>query len=101
MAAPSRLTALKKLQCGIFQTTYNPHNVRTGAKYLRARLRGPSMMAYYPPTINIAKIMRQYPELEIVNEPEVTRLQDVADKKRRGKGAPKKKKEKVKDKKKK
>ncbi|KAF9041193.1 mitochondrial ribosomal subunit S27-domain-containing protein, partial [Panaeolus papilionaceus] len=86
----SRLTALTKLRCSIFQTSYNPHNLRTGAKYLRARLRGPSMVAYYPTEFNIPKIIRQYPELEMVNEDEEERLQDVIDRKKRGKGAPKK-----------
>ncbi|PPR08242.1 hypothetical protein CVT24_001284 [Panaeolus cyanescens] len=86
----SRLAALTKLRCSIFQTSYNPQNLRTGAKYLRSRLRGPSMVAYYPDQFNIPKIIRQYPELEMVNEDEEERLQDVIDRKKRGKGAPKK-----------
>ncbi|KAL6297911.1 hypothetical protein BKA93DRAFT_754550 [Sparassis latifolia] len=36
---PSRLAALTRLQCAIFQTSYNPPSVLTGAKYLRASLR--------------------------------------------------------------
>lgn len=48
------------------------------------------MIKYYPQEINISKIARLYPELEIVDEDEVQRLQDVEDKKKRGKGAPKK-----------
>ncbi|KAF8650033.1 hypothetical protein AX16_005450 [Volvariella volvacea WC 439] len=88
--APSRLAALTKLRCSIFQTSYNPTGIRTGAKYLRARLRGPSMVRYYPQEINLSKIARMYPELEIVDEVEEQRLQDVEDKKKRGKGAPKK-----------
>ncbi|RDB19315.1 Mitochondrial 37S ribosomal protein S27 [Hypsizygus marmoreus] len=87
---PSRLAALTRLRCSIFQTSYNPTGVRTGAKYLRARLRGPSMLKYYPPEINLAQIARKYPELEIVDEVEEQRLQDVEDRKKRGKGAPKK-----------
>lgn len=87
---PSRLAALKQLQCSIFQTSYNPNSLRTGAKYLRARLRGPSMMAYYPQSFDIAQITRRYSELEMVNEDEEERFQDVLDRKRRGKGAPKK-----------
>ena len=87
---PSRLATLKQLQCRIFQTSYNPTSIRTGAKYLRARLRGPSMLAYYPQSFNIAQITRRYPELEIVNEDEEERLQDVFDRKKRGKGPPKK-----------
>ncbi|KAF9530048.1 mitochondrial ribosomal subunit S27-domain-containing protein [Crepidotus variabilis] len=87
---PSRLATLKQLQCNIFQTSYNPQSLRTGAKYFRARLRGPSMMAYYPKTFDIAQITRQYRDLEIVNEDEEERFQDVLERKRRGKGAPKK-----------
>lgn len=48
------------------------------------------MVAYYPTEFNIPKIIRQYPELEMVNEDEEERLQDVIDRKKRGKGAPKK-----------
>ncbi|KDR68451.1 hypothetical protein GALMADRAFT_129591 [Galerina marginata CBS 339.88] len=87
---PSRLQALTKLRCNIFQTTYNPKSLRTGAKYLRARLRGPSMVGYYPEGFNIPKIIRKYPQLELVDDDEEERLQDVIDRKRRGKGAPKK-----------
>ncbi|KAK1220989.1 mitochondral 37S ribosomal protein S27 [Marasmius sp. AFHP31] len=88
--APSRLAKLTKLRCSIFQTVYNPTGIRTGAKYLRARLRGPSMIHYYPPVLDYARVMRQYPELELIDEDEEQRLQDVEDKKKRGKGAPKK-----------
>ncbi|PPQ70944.1 hypothetical protein CVT26_014248 [Gymnopilus dilepis] len=87
---PSRLLALKKLQCSIFQTSFNPQSLRTGAKYLRARLRGPSMVAYYPDHFNVPQIIRKFPELEMVNEDEQERLQDVIDRKKRGKGPPKK-----------
>lgn len=87
---PSRRVLLDKLRCSIFQTSYNPTGIRTGAKYLRARLRGPSMMKYYPPEFNMSTIARKYPELEVADEYEQQRFQDVIDKKRRGKGAPKK-----------
>jgi small subunit ribosomal protein S33 len=87
---PSRLATLKQLQSRIFQTSYNPKSIRTGAKYLRARLRGPSMLAYYPQSFDIAQITRRYSELDIVNEDEEERLQDVLDRKKRGKGPPKK-----------
>ncbi|KAG7442151.1 uncharacterized protein BT62DRAFT_446381 [Guyanagaster necrorhizus] len=87
---PSTLEALTRLQCSIFQTTYNPTRVRTGAKYLRARLRGPSMVKYYPLALNISAIARRYPALEIVDEKEQQRFQDIIDRKKRGKGAPKK-----------
>lgn len=86
----NRIQALDRLRASIFQTSYNPTGVRTGAKYLRNRLRGPSMVEYYPPEVDLAKIAREYPELEIINEAEQQRLQDVLDRKTRGKGTPKK-----------
>jgi hypothetical protein len=46
------------------------------------------MMNYYPPIVNVAALARQYPELELVDEDEAQRIQDVDDKKKRGKGAP-------------
>ncbi|KAF7969266.1 hypothetical protein HWV62_27866 [Athelia sp. TMB] len=88
--APSRLNAINRIRCSIFQTSYNPTSVRTGAKYLRARLRGPSMVGYYPQLPTISSLIRQYPEIGWVNHPEIQRLQDVEDKKARGKGVPKK-----------
>jgi small subunit ribosomal protein S33 len=88
--APSRLAALVKTRCTVFQTSYNPTSVRTGAKYLRARLRGPSMMNYYPPTLSLSSIVRQFPEMGLVDTEEKQRLQDIEDRKKRGKGAPKK-----------
>ena len=88
--APSRLAALVKTRCTVFQTSYNPTSIRTGAKYLRARLRGPSMMNYYPPTLSLSSIIRKFPEMQLVDAAEQQRLQDVEDRKKRGKGAPKK-----------
>ncbi|KAH9477872.1 Mitochondrial 37S ribosomal protein S27 [Psilocybe cubensis] len=86
---PSRLQALTKLRCSIFQTTYNPDSLRTGAKYLRARLRGPSLVGYYPERVNISQIVRSYRNrLEMVDDDEEERLQDVIERRRRGKGAP-------------
>ncbi|KAJ7695117.1 mitochondrial ribosomal subunit S27-domain-containing protein [Mycena rosella] len=93
-ALPSKMKTITRLRCEIFQTSYNPKNLRTGAKYLRSRLRGPSMMEYYPKTISLADVKRECPELEIVNEAEEQRLADVEDRKRRGKGTPKKAKKK-------
>ena len=87
---PSRLASLTKLRCAIFQTSYNPSSIRTGAKYLKRRLRGPSMISYYPDEFNINKIIKDYPELEMVNDDEEERLVDVAERRRRGKGAPRK-----------
>jgi small subunit ribosomal protein S33 len=59
MARPTTtaIRALQLVQSQIYQTSYNPDRVRTGAKYLRKRLRGPSMVAYLPPKINLRKIL--------------------------------------------
>jgi len=88
--APSRLAALTRLRSIIFQTSYNPTSQRTGAKYLKRRLRGPSMIEYYPNQLSISSINREVQGLNLIDEDEEQRLQDVADKKKRGKGAPKK-----------
>ncbi|KAF9239147.1 mitochondrial ribosomal subunit S27-domain-containing protein [Melanogaster broomeanus] len=90
------LTALTRTRCAIFQTAYNPTSARTGAKYLRARLRGPSMVKYYPEDIKLSmsKLARRHPELELVNFAEAQRLRDVQAKKARGKGVPTKAKDK-------
>jgi small subunit ribosomal protein S33 len=48
------------------------------------------MVKYYPEEIKLSTIARQYPELEIVDEVEEQRILDVEDRKKRGKGAPKK-----------
>ncbi len=59
MAVPTRsaVNALKLVQSQIFQTVHNPDALRTGAKYLRKRLRGPAMLAYLPPRINLRKLV--------------------------------------------
>ena len=88
--APSRLAALTRLRSVIFQTSYNPTSQRTGAKYLKRRLRGPSMIDYYPHQLSISAINKEFQGLDLIDEDEEQRLQDVADKKKRGKGAPKK-----------
>ena len=87
---PARLAALTKLRCSVLQTSYNPQSLRTGAKYLKARLRGPSMLSYYPQSFDMAQIIRQNPALELVDEDEEERVNDVLDRKKRGKGAPRK-----------
>jgi len=47
------------------------------------------MMDYYPQQISISAINKEF-GLGLIDEDEEQRLQDVADKKKRGKGAPKK-----------
>ena len=88
--APSRLATLNKLRCSIFQTAYNPTSVRTGAKYLRARLRGPSMLNYYPVELSVPEARKMLPKFEIVDKAEQERLEDVNAFKARGKGTPRK-----------
>ena len=87
---PSRLAALTRLRCSIFQTAYNPESLRTGAKYLRARLRGPSMINYYPETLTVADLRKGCPDWLIQDQRELERLADIEDRKARGKGTPKK-----------
>ena len=88
---PARLQALKQLQCAIFSTTYNPTNARNGAKYLKGRLRGPSMVRYYPPRITFRDIEKMlHGEFGVTDLAEQQRLDDVEERKLRGKGAPKK-----------
>lgn len=48
------------------------------------------MVKYYPKVISISKLIREFPELELVDEEEEMRLQDIATRKARGKGPPKK-----------
>jgi len=53
------------------------------------------MIKYYPQTLSIAAIIKESPELGLVDFKEQQRFQDVEDKKARGKGAPKKAKSKA------
>jgi len=48
------------------------------------------MVSYYPAGFDIARIIRHNPALEMVDDDEEERLVDVLDRKKRGKGAPKK-----------
>ncbi|SCV67040.1 BQ2448_5686 [Microbotryum intermedium] len=98
----ARLLALDELRCRIFSTTFNPNNVRTGSKILKARLRGPSMMEYYGQRYSgWKKLNAQVPGLELRNIAEeqrsvmqfilgLGRLIDLEVRRRRGKVTPKK-----------
>ncbi|KAF8602711.1 hypothetical protein BDV93DRAFT_494325 [Ceratobasidium sp. AG-I] len=94
LVAPSkgRIQDLLRLRCSIFGTSYNPTSVRTGAKYLRARLKGPSMLRYYPEQLSFKQINNMFPkgDLDLPDYDELQRLVDVGNRKARGKGAPKK-----------
>jgi len=48
------------------------------------------MMDYYPQQLSISAINKEFKGLDLIDEDEEQRLQDVEDKKKRGKGAPKK-----------
>ncbi|KAI0062153.1 hypothetical protein BV25DRAFT_1916427 [Artomyces pyxidatus] len=85
---PSRIAALTRLRSSIFQTSYNPTSMRTGAKYLRRRLQGPSMMQYYPLEVDFAALNRANPGWNLIDRDEQQRLQDIEDRKKRGKGTP-------------
>lgn len=87
----SAVSSLKALQAKVFGTTYNPTHARTGAKVLRQRLQGPSMLAYYPPTVNFRSLEKIAPGLGRLQDiREIQREKDVERKKMLGKGPPKK-----------
>lgn len=48
------------------------------------------MTQYYPQIPNIAKLIKEFPEIGWVNHAAKVRQQDIQDHKARGKGAPKK-----------
>ncbi|KAF8589701.1 hypothetical protein K439DRAFT_302734 [Ramaria rubella] len=87
--SPSRLACLTRLRCSIFATAYNPSSQRTGAKYLRARLRGPSMLNYYPEILKISAA-NKLTDMKLIDEDEEQRFEDIRALQARGKGAPRK-----------
>lgn len=87
----ARLSELKQLSCKIFSTVYNPTCARTGNKILRQRLLGPTLTGYHPkPLVHFRDIQALYPQLGLIDVDEKARLDEIARRKRRGKGAPKK-----------
>ncbi|KAH7106187.1 mitochondrial ribosomal subunit S27-domain-containing protein [Auriculariales sp. MPI-PUGE-AT-0066] len=89
----ARINQMLRLRASIFQTAFNPTNARTGAKYLKRRLRGPSMLQYYPkapPSVTQLKRMTDGLLDGLVDEKEEQRVKDVEAKKARGKGTPRK-----------
>ncbi|ODO01486.1 hypothetical protein I350_06306 [Cryptococcus amylolentus CBS 6273] len=60
--APNLHNLLSSLRSPIFQTISNPTSARMGTKYLRKRLRGPSVASYYPQLTN------PYPKLSLLNK---------------------------------
>ncbi|PGH16545.1 hypothetical protein AJ79_01651 [Helicocarpus griseus UAMH5409] len=83
-----------KAQCRIFSHTFNPTQQRLGNKVLRQRLRGPALASYYPQRIGTLKELGEAYDalgLRVVDYPEGKRLEVIEKLKKRGKGAPKKK----------
>lgn len=88
----SRLKQVVELSCRIFDQNYNPTGVRTGAKVLAKRLKGPAIADYYgkPDMLTIRNLRTLYPGLQFTDLNEEYRLSMLEARKRRGKGAPKK-----------
>lgn len=93
MSVPrARILDLLKVQCRIFNTTFNPNNERLGNKVLRQRLRGPSIAAYYPrKVVSWRQLKSRYRGYEMYDDFEQDRLEHIVFAKSRGKGAPRKK----------
>ncbi|KAK3315142.1 mitochondrial ribosomal subunit S27-domain-containing protein [Apodospora peruviana] len=95
MSVPrARILDLMKARCQVFGTTFNPDGVRTGNKILRQRLKGPSIVSYYPRRlVTHQDFQKEFANLELTvnNEEEEDRLEHIQGLKSRGKGAPKKK----------
>lgn len=58
---PNLPSLLSSLRAPIFQTQHNPLFLRLGTKYLRRRLRSPSMINYYPVIPSIRRYNLQSP----------------------------------------
>lgn len=80
-----------------YSARLQPDQQRLGNNVLRQRLKGPQLAAYYPrKSATIEDVMKEFKkhDLETWNEEEEDRLELLAITKLRGKGAPKKKREK-------
>lgn len=97
------LPKIEQLRCSIFDKFYNPDNLRVGVEVWDKPLLGPSIRNYYGTRTNITfqDFMKTFQqklegtEFKLVDQREVDRLAYVEERKRIGKGAPKKKTEKV------
>ncbi|OAV92210.1 hypothetical protein PTTG_03276 [Puccinia triticina 1-1 BBBD Race 1] len=101
-----RLQALAKAQSTVFQTPFNPRDIRTGDRYLTKKLKGPLLQTYYPPVrpVNFKQLNQIFVQtakangvtgrdLEYWKLPDLReekRLERVAYNRKRGKGPPKK-----------
>ncbi|EDU40647.1 Mitochondrial ribosomal protein of the small protein [Pyrenophora tritici-repentis] len=90
--ARHRVLDLMRVQCNVFNTTYNPERLRLGSRILHQRLKGPAVASYYPPRIGtISQLRKLYPEHQILDEEEEDWLEHLNVAKSRGKSPPKKK----------
>ena len=97
------LPKIEQLRCSIFDKFYNPDNLRVGVEVWEKPLLGPSIRNYYGTRTNITfqdfmqtfKHKLEGTEFKLVDQREVDRLAYVEERKRIGKGNPKKKTEKV------
>jgi len=80
-----------RVQCRVFDTSYNPERLRAGTRILHQRLRGPAVVSYYPPRIGTIRQLRSlYPEHELFDDDEEDWVEHLNLANSRGKGAPKK-----------
>ncbi len=70
---------VEKVQCEIFNQAYNPKQLRTGAKFLRKPLKGPTIRNYYnPPDFPTIKTLQAaFPQFKFYNEYEAKRLASI------------------------
>lgn len=92
--AKSTLHTIQKIQASVFRETLNPQKIRTGSKILTKPLIGQTVANYYgssnfPTVSKLCKFLSDE-SYNVVNPHEEYRLDQIASKKRRGKGAPKK-----------
>ena len=91
LPSKTRLAQLAQLSAKLFNNIYNPTGERTGNKILRKRLIGPTVTEWYPKRIiTLRKITDLLPGMKLVDQEEKLRLEEIAKRKKRGKGAPKK-----------
>lgn len=101
IAAPppsGRLKELYKLRCWIFGQPYNPERRRIGTQVLKKPLKGPLLKDYYYPSLKLIPTPKQLNHkldgMNCFDPQEYQRVMRVEHLKRKGKGAPKKLKEK-------
>lgn len=75
----TRLLQLEKLRAQIFNQTFNPSNLRTGTKILRAPLKGELYRNWYYPNITPTpkQLKKIFPDLNPVDPVEQKRLARV------------------------